>query len=823
MDININSTIQITGGSDFIAKNVANELTVENPKFREAINAGRSTWGLNPVIKNFNIDDSEIIHLPRGYIDRLFDILKENNIVSNVIDNRSIKHVNPLHQHIIELRDYQFKALQVLSTHTEGVLVAPAGSGKTIMGIAITIMSGQNVLWITHTKLLALQFITRAKQFITNLEEEDVGYVGAGTWTIGDKLTVGLVQTLIKSPEKLREVSGDFGMVIVDECLDYDNKVTTKEYGTKKIGVIVNNKLACHVQSFNEKTCLFEWKKVIRFFKNTQKENMLNISFGHNNSITCTKNHSIYTFNDFNIRKTISKNININDYVVIKKSFKTSSILTKSCKPLLLGMVLGDGGLSTNGRSVRLRVTNGEKQLGYLNYKKSLLKKIVKAKNGKTKSGYKPNNTVYNFDTTSFYDIDDWYGKIYENGSKTHVPEDLAKLLTIESWAIMYQDDGSISNGKYIVFSFCDFTASAITNLSGSLKHLFNIESTMSRCNRGYLYLRLNKEASKKFILTIKNFIWPGLRYKLGIYNKNIKFKTIAIPKIFENFSVLKVKNITEKKAVGGYRYNIEVQDNHNYLANNKLVGNCHHCPATTFTNVVNNLNPYYMYGLTATPNRRDGLESILFQNIGPIRHIIERDEVAKGNKIITPTIKVIKLDTPLFGIDTYHELLKALVENEKRNNTIVADVINEANQGHICIVVTDRKIHAEILLEKLQKSNIKAGIATGSYNDKFRKTTLDDLENGIINTLVCTTHLMGEGFDYAPLSRLFLGLPFRDENKCEQVVGRIQRAYQGKIDAVVYDYVDYSHGLTKHQYKNHGLKGCRYNVYRKLKCNIEE
>ena len=464
MNIIIGNTIRISEGTDFIAQNIANELTVENPKFREAINSGRSTWGLNPVIKNFTVDNSGVTHLPRGYIDRLKDLLIDNDINYNIVNTSSVVPITPLHVHSIELRDYQYLALQKLGQHSEGVLVAPAGSGKTIMGLSITIMSGQKLLWITHTKVLAQQFIDRAHQFITNLEEDDVGYIGAGDWKIGNKITVGLVQTLVRSPEKLREISDDFGIVVVDET---------------------------------------------------------------------------------------------------------------------------------------------------------------------------------------------------------------------------------------------------------------------------------------------------------------------------------------------------------------------HHCPSATFTKVVNNLNPYYMYGLTATPNRRDGLESILFQNVGPIRHIVPRKEVAKGNKIITPVVKAIKLQTPLSGSEDYQELLKTLVENDERNNIIVSDIVYESNQKNVCIVVTDRKIHAEILLEKLQEKDIKVGIATGSYNDKFRKTTLSDLEKGVINTLVCTTHLMGEGFDHAPLNRLFLCLPFRDENKCEQVIGRVQRSCIDKTDAIVYDYVDQTHGLTKHQYKNSGLKGCRYNVYRKLKCNI--
>jgi len=465
MDIIVDNTIQINNDGGFVSKFIAEELTIANPKFEEAVSAGRSTWGLTPVIKNFFIDNLGTINLPRGYKDRLEELLNYNKINYNLINTCSIVPVKPVHEHIIQLRDYQYSALQNLAKHTEGVLVAPAGSGKTIMGIALTIMSNQKLLWITHTKVLANQFIDRAKQFITNLDEDDIGYIGAGDWLVGDKITVGLVQTLIRSPEKLREISNDFGILILDET---------------------------------------------------------------------------------------------------------------------------------------------------------------------------------------------------------------------------------------------------------------------------------------------------------------------------------------------------------------------HHAPATTFTEVVKQFNPYYLYGLTATPMRRDGLQNILFQNVGPIRHEVPREEVAKGNKVITPTVVPIELNTPITHLENYQKILQFLVKDEVRNNIIVNDIVTEYNNGNICIVVTDRKAHAEILFELLKNQNVKVGIATGHYNDKFRKTTLKALKDKIITVLVCTTHLLGEGFDHAPLNRLFICLPFRDENKCEQIAGRVQRSCEGKTDAFIFDYVDILHGLTRHQFRNSGIKGCRYNVYKKLGCDIK-
>ena len=253
------------------------------------------------------------------------------------------------------------------------------------------------------------------------------------------------------------------------------------------------------------------------------------------------------------------------------------------------------------------------------------------------------------------------------------------------------------------------------------------------------------------------------------------------------------------------------------------IIDECHHLPAVTFTSVVSKLCPYYLYGLTATPKRRDGLEDLLYQGVGPIRHVVNRDHLKAEGSIITPRIKVVRLETlPLNG-NSFAELIAELSQNDKRTNIIVSDVVRESKNGHVCIITTDRKVHAEIIYEKLLKTGVKVGIATGNNKEKERVAAIKALEAGEITTLVCTTQLLGEGFDHAPLDRLFIGLPFRNLAKCEQLVGRVQRPSKGKKDAIIFDYVDITNSLTMHQFKNFGTRGCRFNVYQSLGCVVEE
>jgi superfamily II DNA or RNA helicase len=73
-------------------------------------------------------------------------------------------------------------------------------------------------------------------------------------------------------------------------------------------------------------------------------------------------------------------------------------------------------------------------------------------------------------------------------------------------------------------------------------------------------------------------------------------------------------------------------------------------------------------------------------------------------------------------------------------------------------------------------------------------------MNQGGLNVLFATK-IADEGLDIRRLDRLFLTCPVRSTNKVVQQIGRIQRAFPGKQDAVVYDFVDSLCGLTKSQF----------------------
>jgi superfamily II DNA or RNA helicase len=248
------------------------------------------------------------------------------------------------------------------------------------------------------------------------------------------------------------------------------------------------------------------------------------------------------------------------------------------------------------------------------------------------------------------------------------------------------------------------------------------------------------------------------------------------------------------------------------------ILDEAHHSPASTFKHIINQINSRYFYGLTATAYRLDGLESVMFQCIGPIRYEIPKEEVVSHGGIIQPKVIVKQISFgPIVDDNNVHRISKNyIINNNERNNYIANDVVEEAKKGNFCIVACGTRRHCDILYKIIKKDWVRIGVATGKYNKKIINSVIEELTKKSITVLVTTAELLGEGFDVDFLNRLFMATSLRSEAKVEQLVGRIQRTHEDKKDALIYDYVDKNIGIYNNQFRSR-FGNCRYNVYKRL------
>lgn len=158
---------------------------------------------------------------------------------------------------------------------------------------------------------------------------------------------------------------------------------------------------------------------------------------------------------------------------------------------------------------------------------------------------------------------------------------------------------------------------------------------------------------------------------------------------------------------------------------------------------------------------------------------------------------------------EEYSLMLAELIKDPGRNALIASDVAREAgNGGGVCLVLSDRKAHCQILVELLAAQGITAAMLTGDLSSKTRQQVVETLNGGGVKVLVATGALVGEGFDCRELSTLFLATPIRFNGRLLQYLGRVLRPAPGKDKARVFDFVDTRVPVLAHAAK------CRVRVY---------
>lgn len=238
--------------------------------------------------------------------------------------------------------------------------------------------------------------------------------------------------------------------------------------------------------------------------------------------------------------------------------------------------------------------------------------------------------------------------------------------------------------------------------------------------------------------------------------------------------------------------YNLEVEDNHNYFANDYLVHNCHHLvgsptKAMQFYKVINSINCRYKFGMSATLTRTDGMIPSLFALIGDIVYEIPKEAVK--DKRITAEYKPIFLSqeynvmdyTDFDGTINNAKLLSLLAENTQRNEEIVNNIVERV--PHSQLVLCHRVSQCEALSKMLEERGVKTSILVGKIKEKDR-----DYEASVI---IATYALAKEGLDIPALDTLHLASPQKNESVTIQAIGRIERNIEGKETPICYDYVD--------------------------------
>ena len=246
------------------------------------------------------------------------------------------------------------------------------------------------------------------------------------------------------------------------------------------------------------------------------------------------------------------------------------------------------------------------------------------------------------------------------------------------------------------------------------------------------------------------------------------------------------------------------------------IIDECHHISAPRYEMLLNEVHSKYVLGLTATPDRQDGHQKIIFMLAGPIRHKVKSNHAEKFEQQVivtklysTPSVNLFNAEQRPRITDVY----RWLTEDNKRTQRIISDVIAKISEGKHPLVLTERREHAEQVYNLLIENNIHTVILRGAMRAKERKAANEQLSSAQV--IVATGKYVGEGFDLPKLDTLFLALPIAWKGSLVQYAGRIHRESEGKDLVTIYDYVDSSIPMLERMFnkRKKGYKAMGYQI----------
>ena len=223
--------IRVRVGSEFsvplkelplkVRKKLENNLTFVNPEYKKKKRQNLYVKNI-PQFLTFYSCRSDWMYMPRGFLQRATTILKESGLspkfLTRGVVTRSRGRV-PLEDFNVSLRPYQLNALEKMHKGVQGVVQMPCGAGKTELGCAALLTTGEPGLVIVHTEDILDQWKNRIHRMsgdwprvISGTRRSDFSPLNPG------EVAIAMIQTLCSAGSRADDFLNSVGAVLTDEC-----------------------------------------------------------------------------------------------------------------------------------------------------------------------------------------------------------------------------------------------------------------------------------------------------------------------------------------------------------------------------------------------------------------------------------------------------------------------------------------------------------------------------------------------------------------------------------------------------------------------------
>lgn len=256
------------------------------------------------------------------------------------------------------------------------------------------------------------------------------------------------------------------------------------------------------------------------------------------------------------------------------------------------------------------------------------------------------------------------------------------------------------------------------------------------------------------------------------------------------------------------------------------VLDECHHASASTYFNVMHSFAAKYRFGISATPGSDPFRRSIVELVIGPVMHVTEKPALVKAGVLMKPSVYRVPTDFKFPFHPTYRDESGKLIRNnysqmldaistDRDRNDLIANVLMPLAEDRRVLVVSDRIAQLEEIARRCLEQEdyafpIYRLVGEADVETRMKITKLIERHPGMVLSTIAN-----EALDVPALDIIALIWPSRGPDRLRQRIGRIERAYPGKPQPIILDFVDVRTRVLQSQY------GARRRIYDEEKLQV--
>jgi len=247
----------------------------------------------------------------------------------------------------------------------------------------------------------------------------------------------------------------------------------------------------------------------------------------------------------------------------------------------------------------------------------------------------------------------------------------------------------------------------------------------------------------------------------------------------------MKSKIIIKKPAI---TYNLHVENNHNYVANNVVVSNCHGAKADMLKNILTGPMAHIpvRWGLTGTVPKEELAKAGILCAIGPVLNEVSAKSLQEKGVLANCHVNVVQL-IDIKEYPNYQSELKYLLTDNERQNYLAGLIATVSKSGNMLVLV-DRVQAGKDIVVKLNDNGFDAMFVSGATKGDKRKETYDEIKTGTNKIIIATYGVASVGINIPRIFNLVLLEPGKSFVRVIQSIGRGIRKAEDKDFVQIWD-----------------------------------